>query len=56
MSKKLDNFVDNVFNMDGTYKTDSEFPAIAGEKNCNCRWCPFAKDYNVCPKEARKVQ
>ena len=56
MSKKLDNFVDSVFNMDGTYKTDAEYPAITGEKNCNCRWCPFVKDYDTCPKEARKVQ
>jgi len=54
MEKKLSGFISNVYNADGSYSESAEFPATPGEKNCNCKWCPFIKDYDLCPKELRK--
>ena len=53
LEKKLSNFINEAFNMDGSHKEGVTFPATAGPKNCNCRWCPFAKNQELCPKEER---
>jgi len=53
VEKSFDSFIRNSFNIDGTYKTDSEFPATAGKNNKNCKYCPFKTDLDKCPKENR---
>ena len=53
VEKSFDSFIRNSFNIDGTYKTDSEFPATAGKNNKNCKYCPFKTDFDKCPKENR---
>lgn len=53
ITKSFEGFIRNAFNEDGTYKTDSEFPAKKGKNNKNCKWCPFKSDYDKCPKENR---
>ena len=56
MEKKLTTFISEVYNMDGSFKDRTDFPANPGLKNINCKWCPFAKDYEACPKENRISQ
>ena len=51
--KSFEDFVRNSFNEDGSYRTESEFPAMAGKNGKNCRYCPFKDDFNACPKENR---
>ena len=53
MEKKLTNFISNVYNMDGSLKDKAEFLATPGVKNSSCKWCPFIKNYELCPKENR---
>ena len=51
--KSFEDFIRNSFNEDGSYRTESEFPAMAGKGGKNCRYCPFKNDFNACPKENR---
>ena len=53
IEKSFEEFIKNAFNVDGTYKTESEFPAMAGKNNKNCKYCPFKTDFDMCPKENR---
>jgi len=53
ITKSFEDFIRNSFNEDGTYRTDSEFPAMAGKNNKNCKYCPFKNDFDKCPKENR---
>lgn len=53
ITKSFEDFIRNAFNEDGSYRTESEFPALAGKNNKNCRYCPFKTDYEKCPKENR---
>ena len=53
ITKNFEDFIRNAFNEDGSYKTDSEFPAIAGKNNKNCKYCPFKNDFDKCPKQNR---
>lgn len=53
ITKNFEDFIRNAFNEDGSYKTDSEFPAMAGKNNKNCKYCPFKNDFDKCPKENR---
>ena len=53
ITKSFEDFIRNAFNEDGTYRTDSEFPAMAGKNNKNCKYCPFKNDFDKCPKENR---
>jgi len=53
ITKSFEDFVRNSFNEDGSYRTESEYPAMAGKNNKNCKWCPFKNDYDKCPKENR---
>jgi len=56
MEKKLTGFIENVYNMDGTFRDKAQFPATSGVKNASCKWCPFIKNYELCPKENRIAQ
>ena len=53
ITTSFEDFIRNSFNEDGSYKTDSKFPAMAGKNKKNCKWCPFKTDYEKCPKENR---
>ena len=53
IEKSFEEFIKNSFNVDGTYRTESEFPAMAGKNNKNCKYCPFKTDFDMCPKENR---
>jgi len=53
VEKSFESFIKNSFNIDGTYKTDSKYPAMAGKNNKNCKYCPFKNDFDKCPKQNR---
>ena len=53
IGKNVDDFINSVFNEDGTYNVDREYKATAGINNTNCKWCPYKKNYDLCPKENR---
>tara|TARA_R110002096_G_scaffold364191_1_gene557272 strand:+ start:812 stop:1759 length:948 start_codon:yes stop_codon:yes gene_type:complete len=53
VTKSFENFIRNSFNEDGTYRLESEYPAIKGKNGKNCKWCSFKNDYEKCPKENR---
>jgi hypothetical protein len=53
ITKSFEDFVRNSFHEDGSYRTESEYPAMAGKNNKNCKWCPFKNDFDSCPKENR---
>ena len=38
ITKSFEDFIRNSFNEDGSYRTESEFPALAGKNNKNCKW------------------
>jgi hypothetical protein len=45
--KEFMQFVNSVFNEDGSYNLDGDYTPNPGEKNKNCRWCEF-KDRKLC--------
>jgi hypothetical protein len=53
VTKSFEDFIRNAFNEDGSYRTESKFLAMAGKNKKNCKYCPFATDYEKCPKENR---
>jgi hypothetical protein len=53
ITKSFEDFIRNSFNEDGSYKLDSNFPAMAGKNGKNCKYCPFKDDYEKCPKQNR---
>ena len=53
ITKSFEDFVRNSFNEDGSYRTKSEYPAMAGKNGKSCKYCPFKTDYEKCPKENR---
>ncbi len=53
ITSNFDTFVSAAFNGDGTYRVDGLFPAKAGEKGKNCRFCPFKDRDDLCPKSQR---
>ncbi len=52
--KVIDEFIESVFNDDGSYNTDREYKALAGIKGQNCKYCPFKTNYEICPKDKRE--
>lgn len=52
VEKDFNKFIESSFNKDGSYKTNGVFPAMAGNGERNCRFCPF-KESELCPKEER---
>ena len=53
VTKSFEDFIRNAFNEDGTYRENSVYPALAGKNNKNCKYCPFATDFEKCPKANR---
>ena len=51
--QEIETFINAGFNQDGTYKVDGEFPAIAGSKKSNCKYCEFNDREDLCPKQDR---
>jgi hypothetical protein len=43
----ITNFIDSVFNPDGTYKKDELIKNVSKE---SCQWCPFSQDLSKCNK------
>jgi len=53
VTKSFEDFIRNAFNEDGSYRTESEFPALAGKNNKNCKYCSFRDNEELCPKKNR---
>ena len=54
--KSIDDFVTNAFNRDGSKNVNGTYPAIKGERNKHCKFCPHVDNFSVCPKENRKTE
>jgi hypothetical protein len=46
-------FVKSVFDKEGNYRKDIEYPAISGHNCFNCNYCEFNEKHNLCPPESR---
>ena len=55
VNKNLDKFITEAFTLDGKHNISGFYPATKGEKNKNCKWCPFKTNYELCPKQNRVV-
>ena len=53
LMKDIETFIDAGFNLDGSYKVDGVFPAVANKGKSNCRYCEFAMDEVRCPSTNR---
>ena len=53
LTTEIKGFVDSSFNVDGSFKLDRNFPAIAGKNNKHCKWCEFKDQPDLCPKQER---
>ena len=51
VTKLFTEFVDNCFTPEGEYRTDADHPAL---KQKLCKYCPYDKDEQRCPKAIRK--
>lgn len=49
-SKVLDTFISEVFNNDGSYNVDRDYPAL----KTGCTYCPFKNDNEMCPSKIRQ--
>ena len=49
VDKLLKAFVENVFNADGTYNKEGDYPAYKND----CTYCPFKKEHDLCPPKSR---
>jgi len=52
VDKILKEFVDHVFNPDGSYNTDGDYPAYKDD----CTYCPFKKEHDLCPPKNRVLK
>jgi hypothetical protein len=52
LMREIETFVETSFNLDGSYNTETAYPAVAGKNSKNCKFCEFAKTEH-CPKENR---
>ena len=53
VQKRIDEFVESCFDLEGNKNADRNYLALAGKGAKNCKWCPFKTDYENCPKENR---
>lgn len=53
IGNNFESFVKSAFNDDGSYRTDGVFEATAGDKNKNCKYCPFKDNHDLCAKAER---
>ena len=51
--RELDNFISTAFTPEGKHNKEANYPAIAGEKNINCKWCEYSDREDLCPKAER---
>ena len=49
----LTEFINNAFTPEGKKNKEANYPAVAGLKNKNCKYCPFYKRDDLCPKKER---
>lgn len=52
VDKLLKNFVENVFNEDGSYNKDGNYPAYKND----CTYCPFKREHDLCPPKNRVLK
>ena len=53
VDRELSNFIETAFTPEGKYNLESNYPAIAGHKHENCKWCEFKDRTDLCPKNER---
>ena len=53
LTKDIELFVDNSFNVDGSYNLNKKYPAIAGKNNKHCKWCEFKDQPDLCARAER---
>lgn len=54
-TRKIEKFVAEAFNADGSFNTDREYPAIKGVSGWNCTFCPYKDREDLCPSAERKT-
>jgi len=52
VDKLLKDFVQHVFNADGSYNKTADYPAYKND----CTYCPFKKEHDLCPPKNRKLK
>lgn len=53
VEEKFNSFIKTCFNPDGTYNEATEYKAIAGLNDNNCKFCQYRERYDLCPFENR---
>lgn len=51
--KEIESFIENAFYADGTKNDTATYPAIAGPKKVNCKYCEFKNRFDLCPLGTR---
>ena len=51
--RELDSFISNAFTPAGKHNKESNYPATAGIKKANCKWCEYKDREDLCPKSER---
>ena len=51
--RELDYFVSNAFTPEGKHNKEANYPATAGPKKINCKWCEYSDREDLCPKKER---
>ena len=54
--RELDSFISNAFTPEGKHNKESNYPATAGIKKANCKWCEYRDREDLCPKSERIVE
>ena len=54
--RELDSFISNAFTPEGKHNKESNYPAVAGPKKINCKWCEYRDREDLCPKSERIVE
>jgi hypothetical protein len=53
LRSEINHFISKCFDDSGNYNLNSIFPAVAGKKGNNCKWCEWKNDYEKCPLQKR---
>mgnify|MGYP003462226548 CR=1 FL=1 len=53
INKSFDTFLDEIFNDDGSYNQNREYKAISGDKDKNCKFCPYVDLHTLCKPSER---
>ncbi len=51
--RELNNFIETGFTPEGKHNKEANYPATAGNKHQNCRWCEYKDREDLCPKNER---